>query len=181
MFDDNVFDGEPSNDLPDYNTEKVDDTDIVNDVKKLQFKYGLIEDKGIEYEPCESIIEAIFKNDAESLAILNVEQLADTLNNLFEKGINCERSYLYEFDLSHNEHLIPDKLFFKDNIDWYYDYYMFYKIKKMLHIIFPGVSSLNNLGFYYCKEQHAPLFIVNNTKDTKLCVAIAPEVYDKID
>ena len=172
MKDDNIFTTDENYKTLGNNIPETDDSDI-----KMK---GLIEEKSDENNSYGTKMNTIFKNDAQTFAMLNTEQLEDSLHNLREKGINCKLAHLYDFDLSHDEYLIPDKLFYKDNESWFYDYYMFYKIKKMLHIIFPGVSALINLGFYYCKEQHAPLFIVNNTKDIKLALAIAPEAYDEV-
>ena len=172
MNDDGVFAIDENYVVPDFSKKEEE-----NENKSMN---GLIEEKIEDNDFYGTKMNAIFKNDALNFAILNTKQLEDNLHNLKENGINCELTCLYDFDLSHDEHLIPEKLFYKNNESWFYDYYMFYKIKKMLHIVFPGVSSLNNLGFYYCKEQHAPLFIVNNTKNIKLALAIAPQVYDEI-
>ena len=172
MNDDGVFAIDENYVVPDFSKKEEE-----NENKSMN---GLIEEKIEDNDFYGTKMNAIFKNDALNFAILNTKQLEDSLHNLKENNINCELTCLYDFDLSHDEHLIPDKLFYKNNESWFYDYYMFYKIKKMLHIVFPGVSSLNNLGFYYCKEQHAPLFIVNNTKNIKLALAIAPQVYDEI-
>ena len=172
MNDDGIFTIDTNYKTLDNNILETDDSDI-----KMK---GLIKEKPGEINSYGIEINSIFKNDAQTFAILTPTQLDEVLNDLRKRDIDCVLSYLYDFDLSHNEHLIPDKLFYKDNISWFYDYYMFYKIKKMLHITFPGVSALNNLGFYYCKEQHAPLFIVNNVKDIKLSLVITPQVYDKV-
>jgi len=171
MNDDGIFAIDKDYVVPNFNEEKEDENENTD-------MNGLIEEKIEDNDSYGTEMNTIFKNDAQNFAILNTKQLENSLHDLRKKGINCELVCLYDFDLSHDEHLIPDKLFYKNNKSWFYDYYMFYKIKKMLHIIFPGVSALNNLGFYYCKEQHAPLFIVNNTKNIKLCLAIAPQVYD---
>lgn len=172
MNDDGIFAIDKDYVVPNFNKKEEEDENT--DINELAEKKS---NEDISYG---TNMNSIFKNDALNFAILNTKQLEDSLHNLKENGINCELTCLYDFDLSHDEHLIPDKLFYKDNGSWFYDYYMFYKIKKMLHIVFPGVSALNNLGFYYCKEQHAPLFIVNNTKNIKLALAIAPQVYDKV-
>ena len=178
MFNDRVFDENASNELPDYTEVIVEDSKKTDDIK---FEKGLIEEKFDNNDSYGINMNHIFKNDEQNFAILTPAQLDEVLNDLRKKDINCVLSYLQDFDLSHNEHLIPDKLFYKNNISWFYDYYMFYKIKKMLYIIFSGVSALNNLGFYYCKEHHAPLFIVNNVKNIKLCLVITPQIYDKIE
>lgn len=172
MFDDNIFTTDNNYKTLSTKISETDDSDI--NMK------GLIEEKFDENDSYGTKMNSIFKNDVLNFAILNTKQLENNLHNLKENDINCELTCLYDFDLSYDEHLIPEKLFYKDNKSWFYDYYMFYKIKKMLHIIFPGVSALNNLGFYYCKEQHAPLFIVNNTKNIKLALVIAPQVYDEV-
>ena len=172
MNDDGIFAIDEDYKVPNFNKKEEENENT--DINELTEKKS---NEDISYG---TKMNSIFKNEAQNFAILNTKQLENSLHNLKENGINCELTCLYDFDLSHDEHLIPDKLFYKDNESWFYDYYMFYKIKKMLHIVFPGVSALNNLGFYYCKEQHAPLFIVNNTKNIKLALAIAPQVYDKI-
>ena len=180
MFDDTIFNIQGNKSLSNLPSRKIDDNiqDNTVDIKNMK---GLIKEKSDTNNSYDIEMNIMFKNDEQNFGILTPEQLDEVLNTLREKNINCTINHLYDFDLSHDEHLVPEKLFYKDNKSWFYDYYMFYKIKKMLHIIFPGISVLNNLGFYYCKEQHAPLFIVNNIQDIKLCLVIAPKVYYEID
>ncbi len=143
---------------------------------------GFVEDKATEtieenINTEEDIkLESFFVNKSQTFAILNEKQFNINLRRFSSINYEYDLCYLNDFRIGSDEHLVPDKLYHKDNTSWYYEYYLFYKTKKMLRILFPKSSDLINMGLYYCEKQSAPLFIVNNIHEIEICLAIAPQV-----
>lgn len=122
-------------------------------------------------------IKGCFNNTGNTFAVLNKKQFVKLLKQFYKNGIVYKKCNLNKFEVCVDEHLIPANLFYKGNSSWFYEYYIFYKAKKMFNILYPHANNINNLVFYYNKERPNPLIIVNNNRDIQITLVLAPQEY----